>query len=157
MPRAPSNPIRTSVALTFQAALRVTANLVLGGEVGSSIHDTRSTSAASARAASRARSSLRPPRKEALRPIDSPAFLQPRHMLLSAYCVNSTIGGAMNKPDFIAYTVIKKEGSKKSYWHRIGAAWKTKDGTGFNLHLDSLPLDGDVVLMQPKPDQADEK
>ncbi len=39
------------------------------------------------------------------------------------------------KPDYIAYTVrdFEQDGEKKGRWLEIGAAWKTKDGEGFNL------------------------
>ena len=48
-------------------------------------------------------------------------------------------------PTHIAYQV--REGSnEKSYWTRIGAAWAHKDGNGFSLQLESVPLDGKITL-----------
>ena len=47
-------------------------------------------------------------------------------------------------PTHIAYQV--REGSKTSYWTRIGAAWEHKDGKGFSIQLESVPLDGKVTL-----------
>jgi hypothetical protein len=47
-------------------------------------------------------------------------------------------------PTHIAYQV--REGKDKSFWSRIGAAWQHKDGKGFNLQLDVVPLDGRVQL-----------
>ncbi len=47
-------------------------------------------------------------------------------------------------PTHTAYQV--REGSQKSYWTRIGAAWPHKDLMGFNIQLESLPLDGKIVL-----------
>ena len=49
-----------------------------------------------------------------------------------------------NSPTHYAYQV--KEGSQKSYWTRIGAAWAHKDGKGFSLQLESVPLDGKIQL-----------
>ncbi len=34
----------------------------------------------------------------------------------------------------------------QSYWTRIGAAWEHKDGKGFTLQLDCIPLDGRISL-----------
>ncbi len=51
---------------------------------------------------------------------------------------------AGNAPTHIAYQV--REGSQKSYWTRIGAAWAHRDGKGFNLQLECVPLDGKVTL-----------
>jgi len=47
-------------------------------------------------------------------------------------------------PAYIAYQV--REGSDKGYFTRIGAAWPNKDGKGFNIQLDSVPLDGRITL-----------
>ncbi len=49
-----------------------------------------------------------------------------------------------NAPTHIAYQV--REGNPKAYWTRIGAAWAHKDGKGFGLQLDSIPLDGRITL-----------
>lgn len=47
-------------------------------------------------------------------------------------------------PTHIAYQV--RESSEKSYWKPIGAAWLHKDGKGFNVQLDCLPIDGRISL-----------
>ena len=47
-------------------------------------------------------------------------------------------------PTHIAYQV--REVSKKDYWTRIGAAWSHKDGKGFSIQLESVPLDGRISL-----------
>ena len=49
-----------------------------------------------------------------------------------------------NAPTHIAYQV--REGSQKGYWTRIGAAWANKDGKGFNIQLECIPLDGRINL-----------
>jgi hypothetical protein len=48
-------------------------------------------------------------------------------------------------PSHIAYQVREREG-EKSIWTRIGAAWPHADGNGFNIQLESVPLDGRVTL-----------
>jgi hypothetical protein len=47
-------------------------------------------------------------------------------------------------PTHIAYHV--REGNDKSFWTRIGAAWQHKDGKGFNIQIETVPLDGRVTL-----------
>ena len=46
-----------------------------------------------------------------------------------------------------AYSVIRKEGADP-YWHEIGATFSQRDGKGLTLILQSLPLDGRVVLRE---------
>jgi hypothetical protein len=55
-------------------------------------------------------------------------------------------------PDFIAYQV--RQGQKKAYWTRIGAAWVHQDTNGFNIQLDAVPLDGKIVL-RSAPEKQD--
>ena len=59
-----------------------------------------------------------------------------------------------NRPDYRVYAVTKN--GDKSYWNAIGAAWSHKDGEGFNVKLDMLPLNGaDIVIRKPKDEDAD--
>ena len=52
-------------------------------------------------------------------------------------------------PDLIAYQVREvKEG--KDFWTRIGSAWSHKDGKGFTVQLDAVPLDGRITLRRPE-------
>ncbi len=39
-------------------------------------------------------------------------------------------------------------------WTPIGAAWPNKDGNGFNISCDAIPLQGRIVLrrIEPKAD-----
>lgn len=54
-----------------------------------------------------------------------------------------------NKPSFEAYHV--KEGQEdKSYFNRVGVAFPHKDGEGHTVQLDSVPVDGRIVLRTPK-------
>lgn len=57
-------------------------------------------------------------------------------------------------PAFIAYHVPDRE---KAPWTRIGAAWTHKDGEGFNLQLDLVPVaTGKVVLRTYDPKEESE-
>lgn len=49
-------------------------------------------------------------------------------------------------PTHIAYQVREGGEGQKSYFNRIGAAWVHKDGQGFNMQLDSVPVDGRVTV-----------
>jgi hypothetical protein len=51
-------------------------------------------------------------------------------------------------PSHIAYQVreTKTDANKKSYWTRIGSAWAHADGNGFNIQVESVPLDGRITL-----------
>jgi hypothetical protein len=48
-------------------------------------------------------------------------------------------------PTHIAYHVRNREGGE-GFWTRIGAAWAHKDGNGFNIQLESTPIDGHITL-----------
>ena len=51
---------------------------------------------------------------------------------------------------------VRKITEAKSFWTEIGAAWANKDGKGFSLKLDYLPLNGaEIVIREPRGDQAD--
>lgn len=52
-----------------------------------------------------------------------------------------------NTPALIAYQATQAK--DKTYWHRIGAAWPNKKG-GFQVKLQSLPVDGELVLLPPQ-------
>ena len=48
-------------------------------------------------------------------------------------------------PTHLAYQVREaKDG--KGFWTKIGAAWAHNDSQGFNIQLDSVPLDGRITL-----------
>ena len=48
-------------------------------------------------------------------------------------------------PSHVAYQVRDRENGK-SFWTRIGSAWAHKDGNGFNIQIDAVPLDGRITL-----------
>ena len=56
-------------------------------------------------------------------------------------------------PAFIAYTVTEK--GESSYWTAIGVAFNHKDGEGFSIELDALPVNGGrIVLRTPKDETS---
>lgn len=59
-----------------------------------------------------------------------------------------------NSPAFMLYRVIGN--GPDARWTRIGAAWPNRDGKGFNIRCDAVPLEGRIVMRayEPKP-QAD--
>ncbi len=50
-------------------------------------------------------------------------------------------------PTHTAYQI--RENGDRGYWTRIGAAWAHRDGKGFNIQLDAVPLDGKITLRVP--------
>ena len=58
-----------------------------------------------------------------------------------------------NNPTYIAYYVkdtnAGEDGEKRGVWTKVGAAWPNKDGKGFNVVLDAVPLDGRLILREP--------
>ena len=51
--------------------------------------------------------------------------------------------------NYIAYSV--RDGNEdKSHWTRVGAVFAHKDGAGFDVVLDAFPVNGRVVLREPK-------
>ena len=62
---------------------------------------------------------------------------------------------ASNKPSHRIYAVTKRT-SGDSDWTEIGAAWPHKDGKGFSLKLEYLPLNGgELSLRVPSDKKAD--
>jgi hypothetical protein len=60
------------------------------------------------------------------------------------------------KPQLIAYTVKNRERGKTAIWTKIGAAWPHADKPGFSIELDAFPVDGRIVLVEPKADSQPE-
>ena len=58
-----------------------------------------------------------------------------------------------NTPTYIAYHVkdtgAGENGEKRGVWTKVGAAWPNKDGKGFSVVLDVVPLDGRLMLREP--------
>jgi hypothetical protein len=58
-----------------------------------------------------------------------------------------------NDPVLIAYAVQDRPGAK-SIWRRIGVAFPHDNGAGLTVILNALPIDGRIVLVEPKADPA---
>ena len=58
-------------------------------------------------------------------------------------------------PTHRVYTVIRREG-QDDYWLNIGLAFPHKDGNGFNIVLQALPLDGKIVCREITEEEAGE-
>jgi len=59
-------------------------------------------------------------------------------------------------PTHRLYAVTKSADAK--FWRPVGALWAHADGQGFNLRLESLPLnDADLVIRIVKADRATAK
>lgn len=56
-------------------------------------------------------------------------------------------------PSHIAWHVTGND--NKKFWSRVGAAWAHKDGKGFNLQLETFPIDGRIVLRLPQEPSDD--
>lgn len=54
------------------------------------------------------------------------------------------------KPNLYAYAVKERPRGQKPIWTRIGAAWSHDSGNGFSIELEAFPVDGRIVLTQPK-------
>ena len=65
-----------------------------------------------------------------------------------------------NQPTYRAYQVEDGgpgDDTSKGHWTEIGAAWPHKDGKGFSIKLQALPVDGRIVLREPfKRESAEE-
>jgi len=48
-------------------------------------------------------------------------------------------------PTHVAYQVRDRENGK-SFWTRIGSAWPHADSNGFNIQIETVPLDGRITL-----------
>ena len=59
-------------------------------------------------------------------------------------------------PTHRAYSVIKRDG-QDDYWLNLGLVFPHKDGTGFNIILQALPLDGKIVCREITADDAGEQ
>lgn len=51
---------------------------------------------------------------------------------------------AINKPTHRLYRVDGE--GKNAYWTPIGAAWPNRDGEGFSISCDAVPLHGRIVM-----------
>jgi hypothetical protein len=57
------------------------------------------------------------------------------------------------QPTHRAYSVIKREG-QDDFWLNLGLVFPHKDGSGFNIMLQAIPLDGKVVCREITADDT---
>ncbi len=60
----------------------------------------------------------------------------------------------MTTPTHTCFTVRSRGEGKKPFWATIGSAWTNKDGS-MTIRLDSLPLDGEIVVRTRKERDED--
>lgn len=59
---------------------------------------------------------------------------------------------------YAAYAVQEGRAGQKSYWTRIGRVFEHKDGKGFDIVLNALPVDARITLRRDEPrEQATEQ
>lgn len=61
---------------------------------------------------------------------------------------NKTKPATSKIPTHTAYHVRDRE-CGESFWTRIGSAWAHADGKGFNILVETVPLDGRISLRVP--------
>lgn len=54
------------------------------------------------------------------------------------------------KPTHNVY-VTKAGADNRTFWSRIGGAWEHKDGNGLYIRLDTLPINGQIVIRKALP------
>ena len=64
-----------------------------------------------------------------------------------------------NKPTHIVYHVkdigtADETQPQRGVWTKVGAAWQHKDGKGFSIVLDAVPLDGRLVVREAMQEGA---
>ena len=57
------------------------------------------------------------------------------------------------QPTHRAYSVIRREG-QDDFWLNLGLVFPHKDGSGFNIMLQALPLDGKIVCREISDDDT---
>lgn len=58
------------------------------------------------------------------------------------------------KPTLYAYAVKDRGKDQKGIWTRVGAAWPHENGKGFTVELEAFPVNGRLVLTEPKAEPA---
>jgi hypothetical protein len=60
-----------------------------------------------------------------------------------------------NAPAFILYRV---EGDgQEANWTKIGAAWPNRDGKGFSIKCEAVPLQGRIIMRAYQPKAKEEE
>ena len=58
------------------------------------------------------------------------------------------------QPFLFAFAVEDAPRGKKAYWTRIGRLFAHKDGKGYDLVLNALPINGRIVIRQEEKEDA---
>lgn len=61
-----------------------------------------------------------------------------------------------SKPTHIAYYTRPGKDGERDFWNACGAAWAHKDGKGFRLRLDAMPVGGVIELRINEPKAAND-
>ncbi|MEZ4614431.1 MAG: hypothetical protein R2867_02800 [Caldilineaceae bacterium] len=63
-----------------------------------------------------------------------------------------------NQPSHLVYHVDAPEGNMPGNWTKLGAMWPHKDGKGWNMQLQFLPVghDGKLIIRQYEPREKTE-
>jgi hypothetical protein len=64
-------------------------------------------------------------------------------MIMETSSTDDTTG---KKPPYIAYSVRERGEGKKARFTEIGVAFPHKDGKGFDILYDAIPLSGRITL-----------
>ena len=61
-----------------------------------------------------------------------------------------------NRPSHYVYAVRKGSQGGKAFWTRIGAAWANRDGEGFSVKLDLVPINGSEIVIRTPREEREE-
>lgn len=69
---------------------------------------------------------------------------------------NAILQAPTNKrPTHRIFAVTRTNDGENGYWAPIGAAWTNRDGKGFNLKLEYLPLLGADIVIREIDEEAE--
>jgi len=57
-----------------------------------------------------------------------------------------------NRPRFRLYSITGE--GEAARWTDIGVGWRTRDGKGFTLSLNALPLNGRIIMREASTKEA---
>ena len=63
---------------------------------------------------------------------------------------NETAASTGKRPTYVAYSVRERGEGKKSKFTEIGVVFPHKDGKGFDVLIDAMPLSGRITLRVPE-------
>jgi hypothetical protein len=75
---------------------------------------------------------------------------------LTAATAQTPQDSSSNKPSHIAYVTRPGKDADKPFWNPCGVAWAHKDGKGFRIKLDAVPVSGVIELRVNEPKAAND-